>query len=198
MMNDRKPEVPLIDLPQPHMVPAKYLWHPCTVLMEVRSNAWGGPLGNDSLNMRLPKDAPAVALHVHICKSIITQMAGNPRILMATCPFLRSCLHVSFCGTNFNLVLFDHNGVVISRSYHFRTYLGLFIRIIRRLVCEMTAYDLGLGTTVHPEGCLGSTRYPSDLVKVSDEIWYGTEEVPLWQSTTLLGPGTLVFRARGA
>ena len=154
------------------------------------------PSATISSTWRLPEDAPAVAPCVRVCKSIITQMADNARSLMANCPFLRFCLHVLFCGLNFNLVLFDHNGVVISRSYHFRTYLGPFIRIIRRLVCEVTAYDLGLDTTVHPEGCLGSTQYPADLVKISDETWHRTEGVPLWQSFTLLGRGTLVFRAR--
>ena len=188
------------DLLQPHMVPAKYLWHQCAVLMEMRGNAWDGPLsndlGNDILIMRLPEDVPGVAPRVHVCKSIITQMEDNARVLMANCPFLRFCLHVLFCGMNFNLVLFDHNGVVISRIYHFRTYLGLFIRIIRRLACEVTAYDLGLDTTVHPEGCSGSTQCPSDLVKISDETWHSMEGVPLWQSITLLGRGTLMFRAR--
>jgi Fungal protein kinase len=60
----------------------------------------------------------------------------------------------------------------------------------------MTAYDLGLDTTVRPEGCLGSSHYPSYLVKVSDDAWYRTEGVPLWQSTSLLGRGTLVFNAQ--
>ena len=115
---------------------------------------------------------------------------------MATRPFLRFCLHITFCGTNFNLVLFDRNGVIISRSYHFKTHLTLFIRIIRRLSCEMTAYDLGFDTTVRPEGCLGSVDYPSYLVKISNETWYKTEGVPLWQSTSLLGRGTFVFNAR--
>ena len=195
-MDDRKPDISLIDLSHSDMVPAEYLWRQCAVFMEMKRNARDGPLGNDILNARLPEDTPVVTPRVHACKSIITQMADNARILMATRPFLRFCLHIAFCGTNFNLALFDRNGAVISRSYHFETHLGLFIRIIRRLSCEMTAYDLGLDTTVGLEGCLGSTQYPNCLVKVSDEAWYRTEGVPLWQSTSLLGRGTLVFRAR--
>ena len=195
-MDDRKPDISLIDLSHSDVVPAEYLWRQCAVFMEMKRFARDGPLGNDTLNARLPEDAPVVTPRVHACKSIITQMADNARILMATRPFLRFCLHVVFCGTNFNLVLFDRNGVVISRSYHFETHLRLFIRIIRRLSCEMTAYDLGLDTTIRPEGCLGSIQYPAYLVKISDETWYRTEGVPLWQSTSLLGRGTLVFRAR--
>ena len=195
VMDDRKPDISLIDLPHSDAVPAKYLWRQCAVFMEVKKNAWDGPLGNDIINARLPEDAH-VPRDLQDCRSITSQMADNARILMATRPFLRFCLHIVFCGTNFNLALFDRNGIVISRSHHFETHLGLFIRIIRRLSCEMTAYDLGLDTTVRPEGCLGSAQYPSYLVKISDETWYRTEGVPLWQSTSLLGRGTLVFRAR--
>ena len=196
IMDDRKPDISLIDLPHSDVVPAEYLWRQCAVFMEIKKNSRDGPLGNDVLNAGLPEGAPVVTPRAHACKSIITQMADNARILMATRPFLRFCLHIVFCGTNYNLVLFDRNGVVISRSYHFETHLRLFIRMIRRLSCEMTAYDLGLDTTVRPEGCLGSTQYPPCLVKISDEAWYRTEDVPLWQSTSLLGRGTLVFRAR--
>jgi hypothetical protein len=195
-MDDRKPDISLIDLPHSETVPTEYLWRQCAVFMEIKKRAQDGPLGNDISNARLPEGAPVVAPRVHACKSIITQMADNARILMATRPFLRFCLHIAFCGTSFNLVLFDRNGAVISRTYDFETHLGLFIRIMRRLSCEMTAYDLGLDTTVRPEGCLGSTQYPPYLVKISEEAWYKTEGVPLWQSTSLLGRGTLVFRAR--
>jgi hypothetical protein len=196
IMNDRKPDISLIDLPHSGVVPTQYLWRQCAVFMEMKEYARDGPLGNDILNARLPEGAPVVTPHVHACKRMTTQMADNARILMATRPFLRFCLYIAFCGTNFNLVLFDRNGAVISRSYHFETHLELFIRIIRRLSCEMTAYDLGLDTTVRPEGCLGSDQYPPYLVKITDETWYRTEGVPLWQSTSLLGRGTLVFRAR--
>jgi hypothetical protein len=195
-MDDRKPDISLIDLPHSETVPTEYLWRQCAVFMEIKKRAQDGPLGNDIPNARLPEGVPVVAPRVHACKSIITQMADNARILMAARPFLRFCLHIAFCGTNFNLVLFDRNGAVISRTYHFETHIELFIRIIRRLSCEMTAYDLGLDSTVRPEGCLGSNKYPDYLVRISGDIWYRTEGVPLWQSTSLLGRGTLVFRAR--
>jgi hypothetical protein len=87
-----------------------------------------------------------------------------------------------FCGKNSNLALFDCNRVFISGSYHFKTHLTLFIHIIHCLSCKTTAYDLGLDTTICPEGCLGSTQYLAYLVKISDESWYRMEGVPLWQS----------------
>ena len=99
---------------------------------------------------------------------------------MAARPFLRFCLHIAVCGTNFNLALVDRNGVIISRAYDLKTHLGLFIRITRRLSREMTAYDIGLDTTVRPEGCLGSAQYLSYLVKISEETCNRTKGVPLW------------------
>ena len=197
IMDDRKPDISLIDLPCPDVdPPPEILWRQCALFMEMKKNVRDGPLGKDTLNARLPEGSAVANPRVYACKSIVTQMADNARILMATRPFLRFCLHIAFCGTNFNLALFDRNGAIISRSYNFKIHLGLFIRIVRRLTCEMTAYDLGLDTTVRLEGCLGSSKYPSYLVKVSDETWYRTEGIPLWQSTNLLGRGTLVFNAR--
>ena len=197
IMDDRKPDISLIDLPHSRVVPTNYLWRQCAVFMEVKKDGRDGPLNTDSIKAQLPQGEPVGTSRAMMgCKTIITQIADNARILMATRPFLRFCLHITFCGTNFNLALFDRNGAIISRTYNFKTHLGLFIRVIRRLSCEMNAYDLGLDTTVRPEGCLGAVDYPSYLVKISDETWYRTEGVPLWQSTSLLGRGTLVFNAR--
>ena len=197
-MDNRKPDISLIDLPpsNSNVLPVNYLWRQCAVFMEMKKKAEDGPLGSDVRNARKAEGDDLERPRLRGTKSIITQMADNARILMATRPFLRYSLHITFCGSNFNLMLFDRNGVVISRSYNFQTHLSLFIRIIRRLTCEMTAYDLGLDTTVRPEGSLGSAQYPSYLVKLSGETWYKTEGVPLWQSTSLIGRGTLVFRAR--
>ena len=63
----------------------------------------GQSLGNDIFTERLPEEAPVVTPRVHSCMSIIIRMADNSRILMAKCPFLRLCLQIMFCGTNFNL-----------------------------------------------------------------------------------------------
>ena len=126
-----------------------------------------------------------------VCKSITAQMADNARILMATRPFLRFCFYITFCGTNLNLVLFDRNGAIF-----LRTYDRVLIRTIRRLSCEITAYDLGLDTTVRPEGCLGSAQYPSYLGEILEETWSRSDGVPLWQSTSPLGRGTVMFNAR--
>ena len=51
----------------------------------------------------------------------------------------------------------------------------------RRYEVHYGFFLIGLDTTTRPQGCLGSTRYPAGLVKISDEAWYRTEGVPLWQ-----------------
>jgi len=201
-MEDRKPNISLIDLPESGQFPVNYLWRQCVVFMEIKKNAAHGPFGDDTDRARLSEDSTEFKTiesfeggYSH--RSIVTQIADNARLLMATRPFLRYTVHIVFCGTNFNVVFIDRDGVVISRSYHIQWHLVLFIRIVRRLACEMTAYDLGLDTTVRPEDCLGSsTRFPPFLVTVAPDTWYCTEGVPIWQSTTLLGRGTLVFEAR--
>ena len=197
VMDIRKPDISLIDLPLSNEIPQDYLWRQCAVFMEMKQSARDGHLGDDTLNARKAEHKIIPNRRVSwVSKSIITQMADNARLLMATRPFLYFCLHITFCGRNFNLVLCDRNGVIISRSYDFKKHLAFFIRIIRRLSREMTAYDLGFDTTVCLEGCMGSADYPSYLVKISDGVWYRTEGVPLWQSTSLIGRGTLVFNAR--
>jgi len=86
--------------------------------------------------------------------------------------FLRLCLHILFCGKNFQLALLGQNGPIISRTHNFEMHLEFFIRITRRLSCEMTAYNLGLRYHSSYPGLLG-----------------------LWLSTSLLGRGTLGFNA---
>ena len=202
VMEDRKPDISLIDLPESGQIPINYLWRQCAVFMEIKKAAAHGPIGDDTDQASLEEDSTEFETTEsfkggYSYRSIVTQMADNARLLMATRPFLRYTVHVAFCGTNFNIVFIDRDGVVLSRSYHIKTHFVLFIRIIRRLACEMTAYDLGLDTTVHPEGCLGVSHFPSILVNVAPGVWYRTEGVPIWQSTTLLGRGTLVFDAHG-
>ena len=118
-MDDRKPNISLIDLPHSDIQPTEYLWRQCAVVMEMKKNTQEGPLSNDTGTARLPEGAHIAAPRTQAPKTVVTQMADNARILMAAGPFLRFCLHIAFCGTNFNLALIDRNGVIISRAYDF-------------------------------------------------------------------------------
>lgn len=130
-------------------------------------------------------------------KSILRQIADIARLHLATRPFMRYSLHITLCGTIFNICLFDRAGGVVSKDYDLKNGddFDTFVRIIRRATCEMDAYELGLDPTVAPLDYLGSVaRYPRFKVEVGTNVYY-TRGFPIWQSTTLQGRGTWVFGA---
>jgi Fungal protein kinase len=110
---------------------------------------------------------------------------------------MRYSLHITLCGTIFNVCLFDRAGAVVSKDYDLKNEddFETFVRIIRRATCDMDAYELGLDPTVTPLGYLDSVaRYPRFKVEVGENTYY-THDFPIWQSTTLQGRGTWVFGA---
>ena len=110
---------------------------------------------------------------------------------------MRYSLHITLCGTIFNICLFDRAGAVISKDYDLKHKddFETFVRIIRRATCDMNAYELGLDPTVTPLGYLGSVaQYPRFKVEVGENPYY-THDFAIWQSTTLQGRGTWVFGA---
>jgi len=110
---------------------------------------------------------------------------------------MRYSLHVTLCGTIFNICLFDRAGGVVSKDYDLKDKddFETFVRIVRRATCDMNAYELGLDPTVTPLDYLGSVaRYPRFKVEVGENTYY-THDFPIWQSTTLQGRGTWVFGA---
>ena len=130
-------------------------------------------------------------------KSILRQIADIARLHLATRPFMRYSLHITVCGTIFNICLFDRAGAVVSKDYGLKDGgdFETFVRIIRRATCDMDAYELGLDPTVAPLDYLGSVaRYPRFKVEVGDSS-YHTYGLPIWQSVTLQGRGTWVFGA---
>ena len=106
---------------------------------------------------------------------------------------MRYSVHLTVCGSIFNLALFDRAGGVVSKDYDINKDLEMFIRIIRRLGRELDAYDLGLDRTVVPLHSLGTwEKYPKFRVTVGGSR-YITQGLPLWQSTSLVGRGTFVW-----
>ncbi len=106
-------------------------------------------------------------------------------------------LHITLCGTIFNICLFDRAGAVVSNDYDLQDEddFETFVRIIRRATCDMDAYELGLDPTVTPVDSLGSVAcYPRFKVEVGEKAYY-TYGFPIWQSMTLQGRGTWVFEA---
>ena len=110
---------------------------------------------------------------------------------------MRYSLHITICGTIFNICLFDRVGGVVSKDYDLKDEddFETFVRIIRRATCYMDAYELGLDPTVTPLDYLGSVAcYPRFKVDVGTNA-YHTYGFPIWQSVTLQGRGTWVFGA---
>jgi hypothetical protein len=110
---------------------------------------------------------------------------------------MRYSLHITVCGTIFNICLFDRAGGVVSKDYDLKDGddFETFVRIIRRATCDMDAYELGLDPTVTPLDYLGSVaHYPRFKVEVGENT-YHTYGFPIWQSVTLQGRGTWVFGA---
>jgi hypothetical protein len=110
---------------------------------------------------------------------------------------MRYSLHITVCGTIFNICLFDRAGGVVSKDYDLQDGddFETFVRIIRRAACDMDAYELGLDPTVTPLDYLGSVaHYPRFKVEVGENAYY-TYGFPIWQSVTLQGRGTWVFGA---
>ena len=110
---------------------------------------------------------------------------------------MRYSLHITVCGTIYNICLFDRAGGVVSKDYDLKDGddFETFVRIIRRATCDMDAYELGLDPTVTPLDYLGSVaRYPRFKVEVGENT-YHTYGFPIWQSMTLQGRGTWVFGA---
>lgn len=63
-MDDRKPDISLVDLPQcENVVPSKYLWRQCAVFMEMKKSASDGPLGMDTANALRPDGELVTSAH---------------------------------------------------------------------------------------------------------------------------------------
>ncbi len=110
---------------------------------------------------------------------------------------MRYSLHITICGTIFNICLFDQAGAVVSKDYDLKDEdnFETFICIICRATCNMDAYELGLDPTVTPLDYLGSVaHYPRFKVQVGDNA-YHTYGFLIWQSVTLQGCGTWVLGA---
>ena len=91
VMDDRRPDIFLSDLPHSDVLPTEYLWRQCAVFMEVKKCLPGTVPSAMApqqwpLNSRLLEDTRVVIPRTQVYKSVITQMAGNTRILMATRP----------------------------------------------------------------------------------------------------------------
>ena len=173
----RRPDLVLVDHSIHEHRQDWCLWRHFAVLLEVKRDRSDGPNPADGTTLT----------------RLAAQLADMARLHLAARPFMRYSVHLTVCGSIFNLAIFDRAGGVVSKNYDINKDLDLFIRIIRQLGQGLDAYDLGLDRTVVPLHSLGSwTKYPEFRVTVGEST-YITQGLPLWQSTSLIGRGTFVW-----
>ena len=168
-----RPDIVLVDHSTPKPRQDRCLWRHFAVLLEVMRD-------------RSPADGMTLT-------GLAAQLADMARLHPSSRPFMRYPVHLTVCGSIFNLAIFDRAGGVVPKDYDINKNLEMFIRIIRRLGKCLDACDLGLDRTVVPLHSLGSwAQYPEFRVTIGEST-YITQGLPLWQSTSLVGRGTFVW-----
>ncbi|TFK83463.1 hypothetical protein K466DRAFT_498420 [Polyporus arcularius HHB13444] len=176
-------------------------WRQCPAFIEVKSSA---------------EDSPNAACPANV-KGTLIQGADYARMILASRPFQLFAYGMFICGTRFSVGLFDRCGITLSPNMtltqaHDRRQ---FVRIIVRLLWEMSPVELGLDPTVtllpgetfyqddfpRFEVTMGDRAAPAGDPTGPDEDPMGLMETfqtvgpPLWLSYSLLGRGTSVWPA---
>ena len=140
---------------------------------------------------------------------IVTQAGDYARLHTSARPFQLFSIGLLIFGSKFCVAIFDRDGVQFSPIRDMWLNLDVFIRVIRRLSCDLSTVNLGQDPTVEmvPEeqakqrgGVARVTTphhqpYPTYRITMGrgDRMWY-TLGPPIWTSLSLLGRGTAVWR----
>lgn len=150
--------------------------------------------------------------HSPSANQIVTQAADYARLHVSARPFQLFSVGLLIFGTHFCVAIFDRDGVQFSPFHEIWDDLDIFVRVIRRLTCEMSPVDLGQdpsvrvlttaqaapvkkGNTAFSNEPEESRNYPTYEVCMGqgDRRWH-TVGFPIWSSLSLLGRGTAVWR----
>ncbi|KIM31568.1 hypothetical protein M408DRAFT_235220 [Serendipita vermifera MAFF 305830] len=179
IFDTRKPDYLLLDADYHGRCPKKPLWRQAAVIMELKAQSSCAP-------------SPA-----NPESSLIVQCTDYARLHMALRPFQRFSILFTLCGTIFTGWLIDRVGVIISENVDISKPDGAytFIRAMMRVTCSMTIHDLGMDPTVfiHGDSAMGDTEIPSFVVSMPSNNAYITKGIPIWQSSSVFGRGTVVW-----
>jgi len=140
-------------------------------------------------------------------KDIVTQAADYARLHMSARPFQLFSVGLLIFGSKFCVAIFDRDGIQFSPVKDIWDDVRTFIRVIRRLACDMSPVQLGQDPTIriltdreavpwqHKAKEMGLQSFPIYAVTMGtgSHCWY-TLGPPIWSSLSLLGRGTTVWR----
>jgi hypothetical protein len=167
------------------------LWRYRSGFVEVKPTEADGPVPSD------PKTI----------KEIVVQAADYARLHMSARPFQLFSVGLLIFGSQFCVAIFDRDGIQFSPIKDMWDDVHAFVRVIRRLACDMSPAQLGQDPTVrilsNGEAVpwqkrakeMGLQKFPTYAVTMGTgtRCWY-TLGPPIWSSLSLLGRGTAIWR----
>lgn len=140
-----------------------------------------------------------------VIKDSFAQGADYARAIASCRPFTAFTYGVFICGLSLCVVRYDTGGALISRKVPdiFGDDIKTFVKVIVRLLCDMTQEQLGREPTATPidKHTYYSDTYPRFLVRQSvhrkNTLTWRTVGKPLWTSRSLLGRYTWVWLVVG-
>lgn len=131
---------------------------------------------------------------------LTAQVADYGNLILSSRPFHIFSVGLAIYGTKFSVCVVDRGGVRWSPQLDITVNRADFVRVVRRLACDMSLINLGndLTVTFRQGDGYNQIAYPSFTVKLGGPPptrgpWH-TEGPPLFVSTSLLGRGTGVWK----
>jgi hypothetical protein len=128
--------------------------------------------------------------------SRIVQCVDHARLQLAFRFFPRFSIIFSLRGTMFTAWL-NQTEVIISKNIDIKKGRGLdtFIRAIVQVTCDLTMYNLDMYQTVaiYGDSAFGDHIIPRFSVTMPSQKIYVTKGIPIWQSASIFGRGTVVW-----
>lgn len=140
---------------------------------------------------------------------IVTQCADYARLHLSASPFQLFSIGLMIFGFEFCVAIFDRDGIMFSPIRDMLKDKGVFIRVVRRLTCDLSPVELGQDPTVRMIGDVesipwkekakavaGTDKFPCFSITMggNDHRQWFTLGPPIWTSISLLGRGTSIWR----